>query len=194
MMCQEFGVKYELIPVDLFKGEQKDPQWIATKQPFGAVPVLVDEDGTQLFESRAIARYLVLKYGPTSGLIPPSTEPKSWGLFEQAASIEYSSFAPPLIQIYREHVFAGLEGRPLNQELLDRYRKMLFDCFEGYERILSNQKYLAGEKLTLADLFHVPSGKALERFEPGIFDGQPNVKRWWEDITATDSWKVVAAL
>lgn len=68
---------------------------------------LKDEDGTQLFESRAIARYLVLKYGPTSGLLPPSTDPRSCGLFEQAASIEYSSFSPPLVQIYREHVFAG---------------------------------------------------------------------------------------
>ena len=29
---------------------------------------------------------------------------------------------------------------------------------EGYERLLSRQAYLAGDQLTLADLFHMPDG------------------------------------
>ena len=54
----------------------------------------MEEDGFQLFESRAIARYVAAKYGPTSGLLPPSTDVKAYGKFEQAASIEYSNFYP----------------------------------------------------------------------------------------------------
>lgn len=35
---------------------------------------------------------------------------------------------------------------------------MLSSRLEGYERLLSTQPFLAGERLTLADLFHVPHG------------------------------------
>jgi len=46
-------------------------------------------------ESRAIGRYLAAKY-PTQGaaLIPDASDIQAIGLFEQAASIEYSNFDP----------------------------------------------------------------------------------------------------
>ena len=65
-----------------------------------------DEDGTQLFESRAICRYLTLKYGKDSGLIPSQSDIKAYVLFEQAASIEYSSFDPPASGLTFERHFA----------------------------------------------------------------------------------------
>ena len=41
--------------------------------------------------------------------------------------------------------------------------KAIKEAFEerlpGYERILSKQKYLAGDDLTLVDLFHLPHGQ-----------------------------------
>lgn len=39
-VLQEKGVPYELVPIDFGKMEQKSPEYIATKQPFGQVPVL----------------------------------------------------------------------------------------------------------------------------------------------------------
>jgi glutathione S-transferase len=55
------GLPYEIVLVDLGKGEHKQPAHLAI-QPFGKVPVLEDIDGTKIFESRAIMRYLVKKY------------------------------------------------------------------------------------------------------------------------------------
>ncbi|OJA20701.1 hypothetical protein AZE42_12978 [Rhizopogon vesiculosus] len=40
LVCKEKEVPYELIPVDLTKGEQKAPDFVA-KQPFGQVPYIV---------------------------------------------------------------------------------------------------------------------------------------------------------
>ncbi|KAF8595199.1 hypothetical protein BDV93DRAFT_564643 [Ceratobasidium sp. AG-I] len=60
---------------------------------------------------------------------------------------------------------------------------------DGYERILSKQKYLAGDTFTLADLFHLPYGKMAEDLVPGLFSSKPSVKKWWEDITSRESWK-----
>ena len=64
-VLEEMGLPYELVLVDLSKGEHKQPAHLAI-QPFGQVPVLEDNDGTKIFESRAIMRYLLKKY-PTEG-------------------------------------------------------------------------------------------------------------------------------
>lgn len=52
----EKELPYELVPVDIAKGEQKDEDY-KKLQPFGKVPVL-DDDGFVMFESRAICKYL----------------------------------------------------------------------------------------------------------------------------------------
>ncbi|CAE6472410.1 unnamed protein product, partial [Rhizoctonia solani] len=104
-VCNEIGLKYQIVTVDLKKGEQKTPEYLATKQPFGVIPVLVDEDGTKIYESRAICRYLVAKYGKDSGLLPSQSDVKAYGLFEQAASIEYSTFDPYAAPLTSELVF-----------------------------------------------------------------------------------------
>ena len=64
-VLEEMGLPYEIVLIDLGKGEQKQPTHLLI-QPFGQVPVLEDTDGTKIFESRAIMRYLLKKY-PTEG-------------------------------------------------------------------------------------------------------------------------------
>ena len=58
---KELGLDCELVPVDLSKGEQRQPAFLA-HNPFGRVPVLVD-DGLTLPESHAILAYLGEKAG-----------------------------------------------------------------------------------------------------------------------------------
>ena len=53
---KELGLDCEIIPVDLAKGEQKAPAFLAIN-PAGRVPVLID-DGETLTESQAILAYL----------------------------------------------------------------------------------------------------------------------------------------
>ncbi|CAE6484973.1 unnamed protein product [Rhizoctonia solani] len=60
---------------------------------------------------------------------------------------------------------------------------------EGYKRILSKQKYLAGNTFTLADLFHLPYGAMVNNLDPKILTSKPHVKAWWSDITSRDSWQ-----
>lgn len=64
-VLEEMSLPYELILVDIAKGEHKQPAHLSI-QPFGQVPVLEDTDGTKVFESRAIMRYLLKKY-PAEG-------------------------------------------------------------------------------------------------------------------------------
>ncbi|KAG8711522.1 hypothetical protein FRC11_002571, partial [Ceratobasidium sp. 423] len=191
MVCHELGIEYEIIPIDLIKGEQKSPEFVE-KQPFGSVPVFVDEDGTQLFESRAICRYLVAKYGKGSGLVPNLNDFKAQGLFEQAASIEYSSFDPQARALTFQRVFAKLVNMEPDEGIAQKCVDTLKSKMEGYEKILSTQKYLAGDEFTLADLFHLPYGKYVHDIDPSILGSKPNVKRWWDDINARPSWKALS--
>jgi glutathione S-transferase len=65
-----------------------------------------DDDGFILYESRAIACYIALKY-PDQGtpLVPSPTDVQAWALFEQAASNEYANFEPFAKQIVFEKLF-----------------------------------------------------------------------------------------
>jgi glutathione S-transferase len=119
LICKEKNIPYELIIVDFAKGENKQPAFTAI-QPFKSVPYIVsrlvtrymlcahapskDDEGFILYESRAIARYLIKKY-PNQGtpLIP--SDLKAEALFEQAASIEAFNFTPFVRPIIIEKVF-----------------------------------------------------------------------------------------
>ncbi|KAG8986031.1 hypothetical protein FRB94_003159, partial [Tulasnella sp. JGI-2019a] len=46
-------------------------------------------------------------------------------------------------------------------------------------------------EIGLADLFCLPYGTGAEMAIPGIFDGTPNVARWWKSISSRPSWKRV---
>lgn len=47
----------------------------------------------------------------------------------------------------------------------------------AYDKLLSKQKYLAGEQITLADLYHLPYGFMLGQAGFDIMTQKPNVAR-----------------
>ncbi|KAG2753961.1 glutathione S-transferase [Suillus brevipes Sb2] len=189
LICKEKNIPYELIHIDLTKGEQKNPAFTAN-QPFGQVPY-IDDDGFILYESRAIARYLIKKY-PTHGaqLIP--SDPKSEALFEQAASIEAFNFTTFVTPIVVEKVFKPRRGLKPNEERVSELLGLLQPKLDTYDLILSKQKYLAGDSITLADLSHLPYGTAF--YGAGFheaFESRPHLARWWKDISSRPAWLAV---
>jgi glutathione S-transferase len=63
-----------------------------------------------------------------------------------------------------------------------------------YDKILAKQKYLAGDELTLADLFHLPNGSALKagRWKK-VFEKYPNVDKWFRELQGRKTWVKAAA-
>ena len=104
-VLKEKNVPYELVLVDLSKGEHKAAAFVA-KQPFGQVPYLVDDDGFTLFESRAMCRYIAAKYRAQGNkIVPDADDVQGNALLEQAVSIEGSNFDPFASGIAVEKVF-----------------------------------------------------------------------------------------
>ncbi|OOQ90657.1 putative glutathione S-transferase [Penicillium brasilianum] len=166
-----------------FGGDWNDPTYVAEKHPFARIPAFED-DSTKLFESRAICRYLANKYsldilGPESGL----------GLFEQAASVEYSYFDPPMKNLAYEKIFKRMmgHGEP-DLELVSNYERQIRECFDYYERLLTKQRFLAGEAYTIVDAFHLPWIVFLERLNMSNELGErPHLLAWWKLMSHSEN-------
>ncbi|KAJ6616046.1 glutathione S-transferase [Mycena sp. CBHHK59/15] len=182
-VLHELKVPFELVPVDVQHGEHKTPAYLE-KQPFGQIPY-IDDDGFILYETRAICRYIAAKH-PESKLIP--TEPKANALFEQAAAVELTNFDPSASKILYETVLKKMYGQQANPAVVEEQLAILDKKLDGYEAILAKQKYVAGNELTLADLFHVPYGPLLAQGGSDIMTRKPNVARWYNELIARPSW------
>lgn len=66
---RNLGLKVELIKLDLFKQEHLRKEFLKLN-PTHQIPVLVDDDGFVLCESRAILGYLVNRFRPNNELYP----------------------------------------------------------------------------------------------------------------------------
>ncbi|KAK2467387.1 hypothetical protein APHAL10511_000622 [Amanita phalloides] len=176
IVLHEKNVPFELVPVDMLSKEHKSEEYLK-KHPFGQVPY-IDDDGFILFEARAISLYIATKYASQgTPLIPADLKGKA--LSAQAQSIEMSNFCPHAAGIMLEKfVNPKLRGLETDEVAVAKYASTLDAKLDGYERILSKQKYLAGNELTIADLFHIPVGTRLYDVNYGhLFDKRPNVKR-----------------
>ncbi|KAJ7198281.1 glutathione S-transferase [Mycena pura] len=185
----EKKVPFEFVPVDVASLAHKSPEY-REKQPFGQVPY-IDDDGFVLYESRAIARYIEEKY-PNQGTRLVPADAKGKALFEQAASVEFSNFEPFASGAVAEKVFKPMRGLTTDQARFDALVEQLSAKLDGYEVILGKQKYLAGNEVTLADLYHLPYGSMLARAGCDLMTTKgPNVTRWFNELCSRPSWVAV---
>jgi len=191
LILHEKNVSFEFVKVELSKGQHKSPAYLE-KQPFGQVPC-IDDDGFILYESRAIGHYIATKYADqgTPGLIP--TEIKAFGLFQQACSIEAWHFQAHAGKALYEVAAKPFLGLKTDKAVFDGHVESVKKSLDVYEKILGEQKYLGGDTITIADLFHIPTGAGIERFGAHCLDDEkrPNVIRWWKDISSRPSWQAV---
>src|SRR5690606_9955640 len=110
-LLNELGLEYQMLPVDILKGETREPDFLALN-PAGKVPVLVDGD-LVITESSAIQLYLADKYSQ-AGFIPETVEDRAkmyrW-IFFLATEIEQ-----PLWRIAR-NTFLYTEEKQLPQDV-----------------------------------------------------------------------------
>ncbi|KAJ0339507.1 hypothetical protein KNSL1_011981 [Colletotrichum chrysophilum] len=156
----------------------QNPDYIKKYHPFGRIPVIQDGD-LQLFESRAICRYIVAKFGASSSLdVITSGDPIMIGKFEKALSIDYSYFDPP-----------AEAANPLEVE---KATAMFKTALDYYEDLLGSNSYLVGDSFSLADIYvftWIPYVKFL-----GLYDevpARPKFEGLWKRVSIRPSWQKV---
>jgi GST-like protein len=177
VMLEECGLRYNTHAVDISKGEQFTPQFLALS-PNAKIPAIADSDGPDglpvtLFESGAILVYLA---GKTGMLLPASDRGKylalQWLMFQMGA------VGPMFGQV---HHFLRAAKQPVPYAI-DRFVNEKDRLYRVLNQRLGAAEYLAGE-YSIADIATYPwvARHEWHRTELGDF---PNVKRWYDAISA----------
>ncbi|KAH8346995.1 glutathione S-transferase D7-like [Drosophila kikkawai] len=170
MTAKAVGVELNSKFINTMEGDQLKPEFVKIN-PQHTIPTLVD-NGFAIWESRAIVVYLVEKYGkPDSPLYPK--DPQKRALINQRLYFDmgtlFDSLAKYIFPLFR----TGSLG---DQESLDKFNSAL----ELLNTFLEGQDYVAGSKLTVADLAILATVSTIEMIQ---FDLQkfPNVDRWYKN-------------
>ncbi len=175
---EELGIPYKLVPVNIGKGEQFRPEFLAIT-PNHRIPAIVDPEGPggkplSLFESGAILIYLAEKHGR---LIP--RDPAARYTCLQWLMFQMGGVGPMFGQYGHFHNYAP-EDVPYAKT---RYANEVRRLHGVLEKRLAQAKYLAGEEYSIADIATFPWLRFPER--RGIdFNEFPSVKRWFATIEA----------
>jgi len=167
VMLEECALPYEIVKVNLGKGEQFTPQFTALN-PNQKIPAIVDGSVT-LAESGAILIYLAEKLGQ---LLEPRYETLQWLMFQMA------HVGPMLGQA---HHFR-LQAKEKLPYAIERYEKEAARIYGLLDRELAKREYLAG-KYSIADIATYPW--ILRYFNFGVaLDDYPALKAWTDRIGA----------
>jgi len=187
--CNALKIQCEVVVIDFSKGEHKSPEYL-TKHPWGKVPYL-DDGGFVVYESRAISRYLCLKYQTAEGAQVYPTDIQQRSLVEQYISVEQSYYNTGIEPLVGEAVFKKYHGGVPDDAVIAKHKETTEKSLVVYDKILEGKSYLVGEQLTLADIFHLPYGACCVHAGHGdlfTHPDRPNVNRWWETITRHEAW------
>lgn len=183
MTLAETGTPFEMNLVDFAKGEHKQEANLR-RQPFGRIPSLED-DGFELFESRAMARYINEK---ASGKLVPG-DAKGRAKMEQWISVETSEFSGNAMKFIYEYVFK----RAQEPAVLEAAGKALDTTCAAMDRQLAKTPFLAGAEFTIADIAYMPYIEyAMGTPAKDIFAKYPHVMAWWNKISERPTWHKVA--
>ncbi|MGY3258684.1 glutathione S-transferase family protein [Pseudomonas chlororaphis] len=171
LMLSLLGLPFELVFVDLAKGEHKQADFLALNA-FGQVPV-IDDQGVVLADSNAILVYLAQKYGQGRWL--PS-DPVGAARVQRWLSVAAGpiAFGPAVARLIT--VFGAQRNA---EEAIDRSHALL----KVVEQELTASPYLAGSEPTIADIAgysyiaHAPEGNV------SLAD-YPQVRAWLARIEA----------
>lgn len=146
IMLEELGVPYEVIPVDIRKGDQFDPAFLAIS-PNNKMPAIVDPEGPDgrpisVFESGAILMYLGRKYGR----FYPSDE-RGRVEVEQWLMWQMGGFGPMLGQNHHFALYAP-EKIPY---AIERYRNETHRLYGVLDKRLADRDFIAGD-YSIADI------------------------------------------
>ena len=191
----EAGAAYDFVPVDLDKGENKTPAFLALN-PHGKVPVLTDGDFA-LPESNAILWY-VAETHPASGLVPRN-DGSAAALQGRARVAQWLDFAQTtLYGAYAEWWNKALGGDgERDAAAADAALGRIHRGLGVMETVLATRPdglYLATSDFSMADLSNASMVFALERRLPDEpLSKYERVRAWYDRVRVRPSFASVSS-
>ena len=183
MLCEECAIPYTYQVVDLMKGEQYTPEFLAINAN-GKVPA-IEDDGFTLWESNAIMRYLADKHKAAQWY--PSA-PKPRAQVEQWLDWNQTRLGTEAGKIMYHTHFAGDKA---NKQALDDAKEWLLKILPVKDAALSQQPYLCGSHPTLADLASATNMAYLEMCQCDL-SKYPAIGKWYDSMKQRPSFAKTA--
>jgi glutathione S-transferase len=156
VVLAEKELEYEKIFVDLRTGEHRQNAEFLKLNPYGKVPVLIDDE-VVVYDSTIINEYLEEEY-PHPALMPEDSNSRA-----RVRTMEDfcdNSFLPSAGFVQAE---LSKPAGEQDAERLQRYRNELTRGLKRLEAFLGGKEYLVGGQFSLADIAFVPALLILPR-------------------------------
>ena len=172
---EEAGLPYRLVPVNIGRGEQFEPDFLKIS-PNGRMPAIVDPEGPggepiALFESGAILIYLADKTGQ---FMPEDARGRydvlQWLMWQMG------NIGPLLGQNHHFRMYAPEKI----EYAVTRYTNEAKRLYSVLDRQLADREFMVGD-YTIADMATFPWILPYKR--QGVdMDDYPNVRRWFDTM------------
>ena len=178
MFLEETGLAYKIFPVNIGKGDQFKPDFLAIA-PNNRIPAMVDHEPKgggkpiSIFESGAMLLYLAEKTGKFLPKEPANRADVMQWLFWQMGGL-----GPMAGQ---NHHFRNYAQEKIPYAM-DRYRNEVNRLYGVMDRRLADRPFLAGD-YSIADMASYPWVMLHERQHQKIADF-PHLKKWLDTIEA----------
>ena len=182
--ANQLGMQLDLQLVDLLKGAQKDPAYLALN-PNGRVPTLADGDFI-LWESNAIMQYLAGKK-PGNSLWPVDDRARAdvsrWQFWQ---AFHWTRATGTLVweNMVKRFLNAGAPDQAKINEAEDLFHS-LAAVLDGH---LKSRDYLVDNQPTLAD-FSVAAPLIYAQPDHFPLEKYGNIRSWYGRIEKLDAWK-----
>lgn len=181
-VANELGIDYDYIIINPLQGEHQSEEHLK-RHPAGKIPVITDGDFI-LFESNAIIKYLADKVN--SSLYPKDLKQRA--IIDQWMDFTSIHVANGVNKVFGNRIIFPKIGIDLDErslqdglDFLDRFLPLL-------DIQLKNNKYLAGDKLTLADFCLIAHIDPLEISQVDI-TSYPHLKAYQKKLMAEDFYQ-----
>jgi glutathione S-transferase len=185
LALEEKGAPYDLVEVDIFSGANTSAEHLA-RHPFGKVPAF-EHDGLELYETDAIIRYVDEAFEGTD--LQPA-DPAGRARMAQAINIIGGYAYPAIIgQIFVQRAVMPIVGNTPDEDAIEAAMPQAETAVAALEKLIDGNDYLAGGRLSLADLMLIPIYDYFAQIPEGqkMLAKAPNLQRWWDRVRTQPS-------
>ncbi|XP_044737252.1 glutathione S-transferase 1-like [Chrysoperla carnea] len=170
LTAKAIDLDIEFVPVNLLAGEHLTPEF-KKMNPQHTVPTL-DDDGFYLWDSHAIATYLVSKYAKNDSLYPKDLKKRA--VVDRLLHFDSGIVFPRARGAFFPILF-------LNEKTIPEEKKAaIYEAYDFLESFFDGNSWIAGNELTVADLCIIPAVTTLGGIFPIEKSKYPKLLAWIE--------------
>ncbi|MFZ4287447.1 glutathione S-transferase family protein [Variovorax sp. HJSM1_2] len=187
IMLEECALPYQMVPVNIGRGEQFTPEFMALIGPHNRMPAVVDHQAGEgaapitVVESGAILTYLAEKtqrFLPVSG--PARYETLQW------LAWHYGNLSPACAQNIHFRRYAPSDSGA-NAYAVDHFTREVHRLYVVLEAQLEKTgAYVAGAEFSIADIAILPTVRLHTGHEIDLANF-PHVQRWYNQVSAREA-------